>query len=291
MDNRERYQVGRRNIAVVSAVNLALFPLKLGAGFFGRSQAMMADAIHTLADLLSSLVALVGLRLGARPEDGRHPYGHGKFETVSSAVLSIMLALVGVLFLSRSIDNVLSPNRVVPGILPLGAALVSMAVKEFLYRYSLGAAGRIDSSALKADAWHHRSDALSSLPAFFGVLAARLGQPLMDPLMGALIAVMVIRVALVLLSGALHELVEGALDDRLLGRISATALAVPGVQSIHDLRGRRAGPDILVDMHVQVDGGIDVRAGHRIADEVERRLMEAVPGVSRVIVHVDPAGR
>lgn len=287
-----RYLSGRRVILVSIGVNLALFALKLPAGIFGRSQALVADAAHTLGDILSSLAVLVGLRFGSRPADGGHPYGHGKFETMATAGLALLLCAIGAAFLYRALVQLLAPAVIpVPGRWPLLAAAVSIVVKELLYRYAIRTAGLIRSGALAADAWHHRWDALTSLPALCGVLGARYGLPLMDPLMTAVIAVMVTRVGLGMLAGAFHELVEGSVEEAVLREVRARALEVAGVRCVHDLRGRRCGPEISLEMHILVDGSINVQAGHRIADEVEHRLKGGVTGVARVTVHVDPEGR
>jgi cation diffusion facilitator family transporter len=292
MINRmERYLAGRKNTLVALAINIGLFVFKMVAGVLGRSQAMVTDAFETLADIVSTFVVLFGLRLAARPKDTDHPYGHGKFETMAAAVCTLFLLVFGFAFMYRGVFSALTHYRTIPTFLPLIAAVFSIVFKEGLYRYTIRTGRRINSPALIASAWHHRSDAISSIPTFVGILGARIGFPFMDPLAAAVTSVFILRIGLDIGRGVFAELVESSVDESTLNQIRAVVSSVTEVRRAHDLAARRLGPDILVEMHILVDGNLSVQKGHQIADEVEHHLKQQVPGVSRVTIHVDPIGR
>ncbi len=291
LNQQERYFAGRKNIFFALLINVVLFGFKLFAGIVGRSQAMVTDAVHTLSDILATTVVLLGLKFGTMPQDGSHPYGHGKFETMAAAAVTLILIGVGFDFLSRGVYGVLQPYRTVPTILPLVAALFSIVLKESLYQYTIRVGRHIKSPALVADAWHHRSDAFSSIPAFLGILGARLGFPILDPLAATVVAVFVIQIGLRIGKDVFAELVESSVDERTIAKIKEVVLSVEGVLRIHDLSARRSGPAIIVEMHILVDGNISVQKGHQIADTVEHRLRQEVDGVYRATIHIDPIGR
>ena len=287
----ERYLAGRKNTLVALAVNSGLFFFKLAAGLLGRSQAMVTDAFETFADSVAMFVVLFGLKLSAQPRDVGHPYGHGKFETMAAAACTVFLLAAGFGFMYRGVFSTLTHYRTIPTFLPLIAAIFSIVFKEGLYRYTIKVGRRINSPALIASAWHHRSDAFSSIPTFLGILGARLGFPFMDPLAAAITSIFILRIGLDIGQGIFAELVESSVDESTLKQIQAAVFSVEGVRRAHDLAARRLGPDILVEMHILVDGSLSVQKGHQIADEVEHNLKQQVPGVSRVTVHVDPIGR
>ena len=287
----ERYLSGRKNMLAALAINFGLFFFKIVAGVLGHSQAMVTDAFETLADIVAIFVVLFGLRLAAQPKDKDHPYGHGKFETMAAAVCTVFLLVVGFTFMYRGVFSALTRYRTIPTFLPLIAAVFSIIFKEGLYRYTIGVGRRINSPALIANAWHHRSDAISSIPTFLGILGARIGFPFMDPLAAAITSIFILRIGLNIGQGVFAELVESSVDLPTLKRIQAVVSSVKDVRRVHDLAARRLGPDILVEMHILVDGNLSVQKGHQIADEVEHHLKQRVPDVSRVTVHVDPIGR
>ncbi len=291
MRDQKRYLSGRKNILVATAINTALFLFKLGAGILGRSQAMVADAIHTLSDILVTGVVLVGLRAGTKPQDRAHPYGHGKFETMSTAGLSLVLVGVSFGFLYQAVLGLISFRARVPTILPLVAAAFSIIFKEGLYQYTIRVAQKIKSSSLKADAWHHRSDAFSSIPVFLGILAARLGFPFLDPLAAGIVAIFILWIGLTLGMEAFGELVETSVDEDTLKKIRDIAFSVEGIRRIHDLTARKVGPDLIVEMHILVDSSLSVQKGHLIADTLEHRLKKMMPDILRATIHVDPIGR
>ena len=291
LNQQERYFAGRKNTLVALAINVGLFVFKMVAGVLGCSQAMVTDAFETLADIVATFVVLFGLRLAACPKDTDHPYGHGKFETMAAAVCTIFLLVFGFAFMYRGVFSVLTHHRTIPTFLPLIAAVFSIVFKEGLYRYTIRVGRRINSPVLIASAWHHRSDALSSIPTFLGILGARIGFPFMDPLAAVITSIFILRIGLDIGKGVFAELVESSVDTATLNQIQGVVSSVKEVHRVHDLAARRLGPDILVEMHILVDGNLSVQKGHQIADEVEHHLKQQVPGVSRVTIHVDPLGR
>lgn len=287
----DRYLTGRKNTLVAMAINVGLFFFKMVAGVLGHSQAMVTDAFETLADIVATFVVLFGLRIAARPKDTGHPYGHGKFETMAAAVCTVFLLAFGFGFMYRGVFSALTHYRTIPTFLPLLAAVFSIVFKEGLYRYTIRVGRRINSPALIANAWHHRSDALSSIPTFLGIMGARLGFPFMDPLAAAVTSIFILRIGLDISRGVFAELVESSVDEATLKQIQKVVSSVRDVRRVHDLAARRLGPDILVEMHILVDGNLSVQRGHQIADEVEHHLKQQVSGVSRVTTHIDPIGR
>ncbi len=287
----ERYLAGRKNTLVALVINAALFLFKITAGLLGHSQAMVTDAFETLADIVAVFVVFFGLKIAAQPGDKKHPYGHGKFETMAAAVCTIFLLAVGFGFMYRGVFSALTHYRTIPTFLPLIAAIFSIVFKEGLYRYTIRVGRRINSPVLIASAWHHRSDAVSSIPTFLGILGARLGFPFLDPLAAAVTSVFILRIGLDIGQGVFAELVDSSVDEPTLEQIQAVVSSVKEVRRVHDLTARRLGPDILVEMHILVDGNLSVQKGHQIADEVEHNLKEQMPGISRITIHVDPMGR
>ncbi len=285
--SRDRGQTAVGRVTVVGAVaNLGLTVLKAVAGVLGASPAMIADAVHSLSDLATDVVALAALRVSARPPDEDHPYGHGRFETLGTIVLSFFLlaAAVGI-----GID---ATGRFgtdhTPGSIALWGAGISILVKEVLYQVTVRVGRRHGSRLVVANAWHHRSDALSSVAALAGIAGARLGFPFLDPLAALVVAVMIAWLAFRLLVVSVREVTDESLQADMLERLGQEIGALPGVVSLHELRARRMGSRVLVDLHVQVDPRTTVSDGHQVAERVRRFVFDADPQVSEVLVHVDP---
>ena len=274
-----------------SLLNLMLVLIKLAAGVLGNSAALVADAAHSLSDLVSDIVVLFGYRVGRTPEDDRHPYGHGKVETLCTAVVGgILMATAVGLAVGAAGSLWRSTATGVPGMVALWAALASIAIKEGLYRWTARVARETDSQLLLANAWHHRSDALSSIAAVVGILGARLGAGWMDPAAALVVCAFVGKVGWDLGWQAVHDLVDTAVDDDRLAEISATIEGVAGVRSHHGLKTRRLGKDILVDVDVEVDPDLNVVQGHDVARAVRNALLRGVKSVRDAMVHVEPVG-
>ncbi len=276
-------------------VNLFLSVGKLFAGLWGHSAAMVADAIHSASDFATDLVVLLFVRISSRPRDEDHDYGHGKYETLATLIIGLALAAVGVKLLWNgclSIRDFLHgrlPEQ--PGQIALWAALVSIVVKELLYRYTVRVGRRVDSPSVVANAWHHRSDALSSIGTLLGIGCAYFFGGvwrLADPVAAIIVALLILFVAGKLAKTGLDELLEKSLPHEEEAKILALITADPAVSSPHNLRTRRVGQNISIEAHIRVDGGMTVAASHHLTVEIERRLREAYGEGTMVSIHVEP---
>lgn len=271
-------------------VNIVLIGLKLWGGIAGRSQALIADAVHSASDLFSDVVVLLGLRWGRKEADEDHPYGHGRIETIASLGVGLTLLVAAVWIAYNAIVSVYEHRVSSPTALTIVVAAASIAAKEALYWYTVLVGRRIRSTVVIGNAWHHRSDAFSSVAVLVGVVAARLNPDwhLADALTAIIVSLFLLKVCATLLWGALRELSDTAPEGRILSELQYRAAQVPGVMQVHDLKARHSGPNLLVEMHVVVDGRISVYQGHEIAREVRLRLLEDMDEVTDVLVHLDP---
>lgn len=272
------------------AVNLLLSGIKFVFGVFGASQALVADAVHSLSDSITDIVVLIGVRFWSAPPDESHPYGHGRIETLITFFIGIALGVVGVGLGYRAIATLHQQQTSSPGWVAFFAACVSIAGKEWLYRWNVKVGRRVKSTALLANAWHHRSDALSSVPVAVAVLGTRIwpGWGLLDQVATVIVSVLILYAAWEISAPAFRHLIDAGATRKERENIVAIALNTEGVTSIHALRTRYVGPGLQVDLHVMVDGNLSVRQGHDIAGAVKRRLKEAGPNIVDVLVHVEP---
>lgn len=282
---------GQRVTWIGVGLNLLLSGVKLTAGLLGRSQALIADAAHSFSDMVTDLVVLVGLRLGRRSADDRHQFGHGRLETMATLVVGLLLCGAGVAIGYDAINSIYFHQAQEITWLAPAAAGVSILVNELLYHYTVRVGRRINSALLRANAWHHRSDAMSSLAALAGTTAAMINPDwrVLDPVAALVVSVMVIKVAYGITAEAVAELSDSAPSAEVLQTIENCALSVAGVISIHDLRVRRTGGVLQAELHVVVDGELSVLEGHRIAKETEACLFDDVANLGRIIVHMDPS--
>ena len=286
----ERAVVRRLSLTGIAG-NAALSAFKLFAGVAGRSSAMVSDAAHSLSDVLATLIALVGVLLSKRAADDDHPYGHERFESVAALLLGLILLATGGLIGKVGLEALLSGNdarRGSPGLIALVAAVVSIAVKEAMYWYTRRCALRLDSAAFMADAWHHRSDALSSIGSLIGIAGARMGYPALDPAAGVVICLVIVAVALRTTRDALGQLLDtscGRSYDRELADFIA---AQEGVVRVDLLRTRRFGNRVYVDLEIAVDGDESLRKAHSVAERVHLRVEQRFPGVKHIMIHVNP---
>lgn len=280
---------------VGSLGNLTLMAFKFVAGIVGHSAAMMADAVHSLSDFLTDLIVIVFIRIGAKPQDASHDYGHGKFETL--ATLFVALALVGAaigIIVSGAVKIarwLQGETLTMPGRLALWAALVSIVVKEVLYRYTEAKGKALDSLAVVANAWHHRSDALSSIGAAVGIGGALLlGQrwAVLDPLASVVVGALLVKVAWDLLKGSAGELTDGSLPDDTEREIEAIIRSFPEIAEPHNLRTRRIGNRIAIEAHVRLDGEMSLEAAHDIVTAVEYKLKDRFGPATLVTIHMEP---
>lgn len=277
------------------AVNLVLSLAKLAAGVFGRSGAMVADAVHSFSDLATDVVVIVFARISAKPRDDGHDYGHGKYETLATILISMALGVVGVGILVNSIGAVRSvlDGGVLPrpGLVALVAAVLSIAAKEILYRYTVREGRAIDSPSVVANAWHHRSDALSSLGTLVGIGCAYfLGERwrIADPIAALIVAVFIFKVAFDLIRTGVGELLEKSLPEETEREILRIVTLDPAVREPHNLRTRRIGAAIAIEIHIRVDGAMTVARSHALTVGIERRLRERFGEGTMIAVHVEP---
>lgn len=279
-------------VSVVSiAGNVALSAFKLFAGIAANSGAMVSDAVHSLSDVLSTFIVIVGVKMSGKASDRNHPYGHERIECVAAILLAVMLAAVGA---GIGYDGVLriiggiGGDAAVPGTLALVAALVSIAVKEAMYWYTRAAAKKINSGALMADAWHHRSDALSSVGSFAGILGARLGLPVLDPIASVVICLFIVKVAFDIFRDAIRKMTDEACDDAVVEQIKRVSLSQDGVLGIDRIQTRLFGNRIYVDIEISADGSVPLTLSHGIAERVHDAIEAALPDVKHCMVHVNP---
>ena len=277
--------------AVSIAVNLLLSAAKLFAGIVAHSGAMVSDAVHSASDVFSTFIVIAGVKISNKSADTNHRYGHERMECVASILLAVFLFLTGAGIGLNGVETILNRDTapiVVPGLLALVMAVISIVVKEWMYWYTRGAAKKINSGALMADAWHHRSDALSSVGAFVGIFGARLGFPILDPIASIVICVFIAKAAYDVFKDAIDKLVDTACDPATVEQMRSVILEQDGVCGIDDLRTRLFGSKIYVDVEISVDGSLVLRDAHHIAEMVHDKIEENFQDVKHCMVHVNP---
>lgn len=289
------YRLGEKiSVACISG-NVILSLLKFAAGIFGGSKAMIADAIHTVSDVFTTIIVIIGIRIAKKPCDKEHPYGHGKAEPIFAALLGIILFIAAIVTIKESIEPIRNQSFATPTFLALSAAVVSIIVKEAMYRVTYSAGLKINSLSIIADAWHHRSDALSSIGTFVGILGSMIGDWLnihylkyLDPIAGVLVACLIFKVAYDIIKDAIKNLMDTSPDNEKIIKIRETVSAIDGVISVSQIKGRYVGRHLFIDMEIVVDSGITIEAGHYIAVQAKNKIMDAISDVFDVLVHVEP---
>lgn len=293
MMNREK-QIFRVTL-LGSFVNLLLVVFKFIAGIVGHSAAMIADAVHSLSDFITDIIVIIFVAISGKPEDSDHSYGHGKYETLATAVIGIILFFVGVGILISGIKAIVGALQgeplQAPSLLALIAAVISIVVKEVLYRYTVKRGKALGSSSVVANAWHHRSDALSSIGTAIGIGGAVfLGElwRILDPIAAVVVSIFIIKVAVELIKPCIDELVERSLPEEVEQRIHALILQSPQVSSPHHLRTRRIGSCIAIEVHIRMDGQISLSEAHQVASDIERRLKAEFGEKTHIGIHMEP---
>lgn len=280
---------------VGSVVNIILTVFKIFAGVLGRSTAMIADGIHSLSDLLSDIVVIVFVKISAKGRDKDHDYGHGKFETFATLIISLMLIVVAANLMSGGINKIrmiLDGGEVSsPGMIALWAAVASIVLKEILYRYTIIQGRALNSPMMIANAWHHRSDALSSVGSLLGIAGAIfLGDKfvILDPITGCVISIFILVMAVKMSVPAIKELLDVSLPDDVEEKIEATAKSVKGVVDLHELKTRREGPGIIMEGHLVLDSDISLKEAHNISKKVEESLRKEFGPETQISLHLEP---
>lgn len=284
----EDYKLGVKTSIITIIINVVLSAIKITAGVIGKSSAMLADGVHTLSDVLTTFVVLIGLKVSSKEADQKHPYGHEKYEPVFAKLLSILLAATGLFIGYEGIKALRSGNIQTPGKVALIAAVISIATKEGMYWYTVKVAKKIKSLSMEADAWHHRSDAFSSIGTFVGILGARMGFRILDPIAAIIVSIFIIKVGVDLYIKSIKGLVDEAADDETIVKIKDLAFSVDGVKDIKDLKTRIFGNKIYVDIDILVDGNISVKKGHEIAEKVHDLIEYDIEDVKHCMIHVEP---
>lgn len=278
-----------------SVVNVALTLLKFAAGIIGCSAAMIADAVHSLSDLLTDFVVLVFVKISSRPADSEHPYGHGKYETLATAIVAIALLAAGGVLAAEGIQKIVGVMRgeplTMPGRIALWAALISIAAKELIYQLTVRVARRVDSSALEANAWHHRTDALSSVATAIGIGGALIfggTWAVLDPIAAVLVSIFIIIAACKLLHGAIQELLEQRLPEEVEQQIREIVETDQDMTEMHKLRTRRVGNVYSIEMHLRMHGDVSLYEAHRHSMVLEQKLRERFGEQTMVTIHLEP---
>ena len=300
MENTDKATVQREKeiykVTIIgSVVNFVLLLFKFFAGIVGHSAAMLADAVHSLSDFVTDIIVLVFVRLSSKPEDEDHDYGHGKYETLATAIIGLCLLVVGLGILwngAQSIWHVIRGGVLPrPGMLALVAAALSIVSKELLYQYTVFKGRKFDSQAVVANAWHHRSDAFSSIGTLIGIGGAiLLGDTwcVLDPIAAVVVSFFIIKVSVKLLIPSMNELLEKSLPAEVENKIYEIVLSYPGVTSPHHLRTRRIGTRYSIDLHVRMDGNLPLEEAHRRATVIEQRLRQEFGQGTYISIHVEP---
>lgn len=278
-------------------VNAVLVAIKFVAGIWGRSSALVADAVHSLTDFISDFVVLIFVRISGKPRDKEHEYGHGKFETLATMIIGVLLAAAGIGLIingSRQVWHSLHGGMLPePTWIALVVAFISIVSKEILYRYTVKEGKRLNSDAVIANAWHHRSDAISSLGTLFGIAGAMfLGEKwrILDPLAAVVVSIFIIKAGYDIIKPAINELLEASLSKEQTDEISNIIRSVKGVDGLHNLRTRKIGNAIAIDVHVKMDGNLSLFEAHEIASRIEQAIRKRFGEGSMINVHMEPLG-
>ena len=275
-------------IGILGNVLLAAF--KLISGILGNSGAMISDAVHSLSDVFATLIAYIGVLMSKRPEDKEHPYGHERLECVASLILGIILAVTGLGIGYTGIHKIIEPSEIeVPTLLPLIAAVVSIVVKEGMFWYTMYYAKKLDSSAFKADAWHHRSDAISSVGSFIGIGLAKIGYPIMDPIASIIICLCILKVSFDITKDALEKMLDTSCSKEFEDDVQNFIKQQQGVEGIDLFHTRQFGNKVYVELEISVDRNRTLVEAHEIAETVHKNLEEQFTSIKHVMIHVNPS--
>ena len=288
MKDAFRLDIARRISFVSIIANIALSILKIAIGYIARSSAIIADGFHSISDVISTFLALWGIQIASKTDDEDHPYGHEKLEPVMGKLLATVLFITAGFIAWEGYKRIIENDFHVPGKLAIVAAILSIVVKEWMFRYTRKGALEIDSSVLMADAWHHRSDALSSIGSLIGVIGARMGYPIFDPIASIAIGLLVAKMAVEIYLKSVKELIDTAADPKTVDKISSIVRDVNGVIDIDVLKTRIHGNKMFVDIEIAVDMHLTLLEAHDIAEEVHDVLEERITQIKHCMVHVNP---
>lgn len=284
----ERIIIGNKISKITIIANIALSILKILAGVFGKSSALIADGMHSFSDILSTVVVMLGLKLSEKPADESHPYGHERIEPALTKILAVILLVTALMIFYCGLTTIIGGNYQIPGNITIIAALISIFTKEWMYKYTKKGAEQIESSALLADAWHHRSDAFSSVGTLIGVVGAKLGYPILDPIASIVISLFIAKMAFEIYFKALNQLLDRAADSKTIEEIKKIILSVDGVLEIDVLKTRIHSNKIYVDVEISVDKDLSLIEAHNISENVHSQIESKLKRVKHCMVHVNP---
>jgi len=291
MENQTNEQIAVKVSIITIIGNVILSIFKLIAGIIGNSGAMISDAIHSMSDVFSTFIVIIGVKIASKESDKKHPYGHERMECVAAIILAIILCATGIGIGYSGITKVLSGDNselAIPSILPLVAAVISIITKEWMYWYTRAASKKINSGALMADAWHHRSDALSSIGSFVGILGARMGFPILDSIASIVICIFIIKASYDIFIDAINKMVDKSCDDETVENMLRLIQKQSGVLGIDNIKTRLFGDKIYIDVEIQANGKDSLENTHIIANNVHDEIEERFPKVKHCMVYVKP---
>ncbi|MBQ9834256.1 MAG: cation transporter [Bacilli bacterium] len=281
-------KIGIKVSIVTIIVNAVLAIFKLIAGIIGKSSAMISDSVHSFSDVFSTIIVIIGLIIARKKSDDDHPYGHERFENVAGIILAFCLLVTGVLIGVEGINNLIAHDYVVPSKFVLGVAVISIAVKEWMYHYTIKVAKKINSDALKADAWHHRSDALSSVGSLVGIAGTIMGLWYFDIAACIIIALLIIKVSIDIFKEAISKMIDKSCDDETVDQIKSLVFETDGVLGIDELKTRIFGNKIYIDLEITADRNLTFEKAHEIAHDVHDKIEDTISSVKHCMVHVNP---
>jgi len=285
---RERFDCADRVIRIGFWMNSLLMALKLSAGSYGNSEAVFADGLESACDFIAIMASWIAIRMGRQPLDGKHPYGHGRAESISAVFVSLVIVFTGSGILLQAIRSILEGNPDPPRLVAVLAAFVTIGVKEWLYRFSIAVGSRLESPALTALAKDHRKDALTSVATLIGVSGAFFGFRILDPIAAGLTAFFIFHIGYQTFRAAAHDLMDGKPPEPLISSIIKLAESIEGVEHVHEIKGRRSGQFIIVDLKLDMDPEMTVKMSHDIATKVKRSIFKRFSNVGDVMIHINP---
>lgn len=288
MQRTERFDTAERIIRIGLWANALLMIVKLAAGYWGHSDAVFADGIESACDLVAVSGTLLALRYGRQPFDKEHPYGHGRAESLAALLVALLILAGGVWILVDAILVIIGKQFTQPGWIAVAAALLTIGSKEWLYRFSVRSARRLESPALLAVAQDHRKDALTSIGTLIGVAGAVAGFGIMDPLAAGLTSFFILHIGWETFSSASHDLLDGSVPSEFLTQVSDLAAGVAQVEQVHEIRARRSGQYVIIDLKLEMDPQMTVKQSHDVATQVKRLIFETFPNVGDVMIHINP---
>lgn len=288
MQRSERFDSAERIIRVGFWVNAILMVFKLSAGYWGHSDAVFADGIESACDFVAIFSTMTALKLGRMPFDEQHPYGHGRAENLAALLVSFVIIISGIWILVGAVRTVTQHSFQTPGIIAVIAAFLTIIIKEWLYRFTQATASRLSSPALQAMAKDHRKDALTSIATLIGVTGAFFGLPILDPLAAGLTSLFILHIGWQTMREASHDLMDGAAPPDFIEEVTRLAENVDRVEHVHEIRGRRSGQYIIIDLKLDMDPQMTVKESHHVATQVKKLIFEGFPNVGDVMIHINP---